>query len=191
MKNETLNPEKWVDDYGDYLYSFALMRLRDAQLAEDLVQETFLAALRAKDNFEGRSSEKTWLTGILKRKIIDHYRSKGKTLFENKDFSEELPDFKKEGTMKGIWEDGYEPSEWEGNPQKAVNQQEFWTVLNVCLDQLPKKLSAVFTFREIDGYDTKEICKFLDVSSTNLWVILHKARTKLRRCLEINWFTKK
>lgn len=180
------SPEEWVDRYGDYLFQYALLRLgNDAQLAEDLVQETFLSALKTGSKHEGKSSERTWLVTILKNKIIDHYRRDRKKLFEQSDFQNE--EFKEEGPEAGTWKQEYAPQEWGDIPDHAFEQKEFLAVLRACLSGLPQNLASVFTMRELDGQETDTICKELGITSSNVWVMLHRARTALRKCLELNW----
>ena len=186
------DPETWVDAHGNYLFRYAMMRLRNKDLAENMVQETFLAALKGKKSFSGRSSERTWMVGILKHKIIDHYR---------KDFREkpvtdlQTLQFEEEQTVDQFY-DAMEnprkyPKDWMPDQQAALNSKEFWSVLHGCMEKLPKTTSAAFAMRELDDMDTPEICKELGISSTNLWVMLHRARLQLRECLERNWFEKK
>lgn len=185
-KHSNENPEKWVDLYGDYLYRYALYRVYETTVAEDLVQETFLAALGSIKNFQYRSSIKTWLTGILKHKIIDHFRKKTKEqpMDDVKPHIDKLNDL---FTKNGQWK--IKPANWNADPQKLYGHKEFMKVLHKCLAELPSRQASAFTLREIVGENTKEICKILDVSATNIWVLLHRARMFLRRCLEINWFT--
>lgn len=185
--NSPLRPQDWVDQHGDYLFRYALLRLKnDAQLAEDLVQETFLSALRAAGAYQGKSAERTWLTSILKNKIIDHYRRGKGHLFEQSDFQNE--EFIDQGKQAGAWKAEFAPQDWGDTPEKALEQQEFISILRKCLAALPQNLAAVFALRELDGLDTDTICKELSISASNIWVILHRARTSLRRCLELNWF---
>jgi RNA polymerase sigma-70 factor (ECF subfamily) len=180
-------PEEWVDEYGDYLFRYAMRMLRDAGHAEDVVQETFLAALDARKNFSGRSSVKTWLTGILKRKIVDHLR-KAKRRRSSLDFNVE-----EEGKLDGVfdheghWAKG-PAAWWVINPRKLFEKKEFWEVLRQCLSELPPRLASAFLLREIEGMTTREVCEALEVSESNVWVMLHRSRMHLRKCLETNWF---
>ena len=186
MENGISNPEKWVDEYGDYLYRYALTRVRDSKIAEDIVQETFLAAFHARDTFSGKSSEKTWFVGILKHKIIDYYR---KTSREQpvSDFTSEKDETIEElFDRAGHWKIG--PEKWNMNPETVFEQDEFWEVFQNCLNKLQSRVADAFSLREIEGLDTQEVCDILNISKANLWVILHRARSRLRRCLEINWF---
>jgi RNA polymerase sigma-70 factor (TIGR02943 family) len=176
--------ESWVDRYGGILYRFALMRVKDPVIAEDLVQETFLAALRGRDNFQGRSSLKSWLVAILKHKIVDHIRKSAKEkVFENID---SLADQVEESfDDQGKWK--FRPQDWTVNPAKLYQQKEFMDILYRCLAQLRGRQAEIFMLREIDGLSTKEICKELNITATNSWVMLYRARIGLRSCLEENW----
>ena len=179
------DPETWIDQYGDYLYRYALTRLQDSAAAEDLVQETFLAALNARENFEGRSSVTTWLTGILKHKLIDHLRkeSREQSVKDVESFTPRLDELFDE---KGKWKT--EPSKWTVNPTELYERKEFWRILARCLTELSGRLVQAFTLRELEELSTEEICKVLNASATNVWVMLYRARMYMRRCLEINWF---
>jgi len=184
--NPVENPEKWVDLYGDYLYRFALYRVYEATVAEDLVQETFLAALGSFKDFQRRSSIKTWLTGILKHKIIDYFRKKAREQSID-DIESNVSKLDDLFDQNGHWK--IKPAKWDADPQKLYDQKEFIKIFHKCMAELPGLQASAFTLREIVGESTKKICKILDISSTNCWVLLHRARMYLRRCLEINWFT--
>jgi len=178
------DPEVWVDRYGDYLYRFALSRTKDPSVAEDLVQETLLAALQARASFKGRSTPKSWLAGILKHKIVDHFR-KSKREQPTDDAILQRENIDRLFEENGAWK--MAPNKWEVNPTKLYEQKEFMDIFYKCLAKLPERLSNAFILREIDGLDTKEICKVLNITATNSWVILYRARMALRKCLEINW----
>lgn len=182
----------WVDQHGDYLFKYASYRLRDTSAAEDVVQETFLAALKAYANFEGRGSERTWLVGILKHKITDYFRriSREAPIGEGDETSEHSELFRSAGAWTGHWEADHAPSEWHTSPEELVEQAEFWKVLNDCLSPLPPRTASAFTLREVDGLKSEEICETLNITVNNLWVMLHRARLHLRNCLELNWFKK-
>ncbi len=176
-----INPDAWVDQYGDALYSFALARVNNKQTAEDIVQETFLAAVKSQDRFKGQSSEKTWLFGILKHKVIDHYR-KYKSIVTSKDDLRELDNMDRFFKTDGSWQ--MRPADWRADPEKSQTVREALNHFYQCLSGLPLKTADVFVFREIDGLSTKEICKKLDITPSNCWVILYRARVLLRTCLE-------
>lgn len=187
------DPECWVEEYGDYLYSFAMVRLRDPMQARDVVQETFLAALKSRSAYAGKSTERGWLVGILKHKIQDHYRKTAReTLFADLEFFENQEDdmFVPEGLHKGAWVSELGPSRWGFHPAQNLDREEFWQAFRTCASKLPRRVSQVFLMRELDGTETKEICLLLNLSENNLWVMLHRARLALRRCLEKNWFAK-
>ena len=178
------NPETWVDEYGDFLYRYALSRVKDPSVAEDLVQETFLAALRARENFKGRSTARTWLIAILKHKIVDYIRKKIRE--PSSDKIETLSDLAdSDFNDKGEWQ--IRPSKWAINPGKIYEQKEFLDVLYRCLAELPERLAEAFMLREMDGLSTEEVCKVLDITATNSWVMLYRARMSLRGCLENKW----
>ena len=185
-------PGRWVEEHGDYLFGFALSRLRDAPAAEDAVQETFLAALKGGKQFKGRSSERSWLVGILKNKICDHYRRASReTPFTDLEFyaADEADGFAAEGPFRGGWVHEAGPLEWP-DPGASLDNAAFWKTFRDCSARLPKNVAAVFTLREVDGVESREICELLNISENNLWVMLHRARMALRRCLETNWFGK-
>ncbi len=182
------NPEMWLEDHGDYLFRYALVRLRDREIAEDMVQETFLAALGAREKFQARSSVRTWLVGILKHKILDHFRKSYREpptsdLLSSEDPSEALFD------ENGKWK--LRPIAWTDDPRAVLEQKEFWETLLRCMSELPRRLAEVFALRELEGLKGEEICSLMRISATNLGVMLHRVRMRLRHCLEINWFTQK
>jgi RNA polymerase sigma-70 factor (ECF subfamily) len=182
----TLNPEKWVPLHADYLFNYAISRINDHDTAKDMVQETFLAGLKAQNNFQGKASERTWLISILKRKIIDHYRkinsAKGK--------AEIKMNFYSDGEREGEWIEERVPSSWTSDIDKDIENEELSVVLDMCIGYLPDKYEVVFRLKTIQKFDTEEICKELNITASNLWVIIHRARTQLRRCMEDNWFSK-
>jgi RNA polymerase sigma-70 factor, ECF subfamily len=184
----------WLEQHGDYLYKYAVFRLRDQVAAEDAVQETFLAALKAYGNFEGRGSERTWLVGILKHKITDHFRrlTRDTPLGSggDDDPAEDENCFRSSGEWTGHWEVNGAPTEWHASPAELVEQHDFWKVFNDCLALLPQRTASAFALREADGLSSEEICTSLGIKANNLWVMLHRARMHLRGCLEANWFRK-
>lgn len=185
------NPESWIDHHGDYLYGFAMFRLRDQHAAEDAVQDTLLAALRARDSFRAQGSERTWLVGILKHKIIDHFRASGRWQTLDVEDEESLAHhdpFRPTGEFAGHWTSHDAPSEWHASAEALVENKEFWAMLSDGLAELPQRTAAAFVLREFDGLSTEEICDALEISKENLWVMLHRARLSLRRFLQVNWF---
>lgn len=188
------SPTQWVELYGNYLYKYAKMRLRDDALAQDAVQETFLSALKARESFQGKSSEKTWLVGILKHKIIDTFRKQSREINES---AVTLP-FEQEGLFReakdewaGHWKQEYKPFDWGETPFSLAERNDFQRVLHSCFEKLPERVALVFQMKEVDDEECSQICKALDISESNLWVMLHRARMHLRRCLEVRWFSVK
>ncbi|MBA3246495.1 MAG: sigma-70 family RNA polymerase sigma factor [Pyrinomonadaceae bacterium] len=185
------DPGAWVDRHGDALFRYALFRLRDAALAEDIVQETLLAALQSHHTFAGRGSERTWLVGILKHKIIDHFRRACRERAQDQ-FDEAALEHEELFQQSGEWIDHWDfargPIEWHATPAALLEQNEFWGVFQNCLAGLPERIAATFTLREIDGLSSEEICEALNIKANNLWVMLHRARMHLRQCIEAKWF---
>ena len=176
------DPRLWLTAHGDVMYRYALKHLRDPVLAEDLVQEALLAAWKAHDTFDGRSQERTWLIGILRHKILDHFRRQHRerpaTDSEWFDRAAEEQRFDE----RGGWQ--RRPGAWDQDPEQAARSREFRQALADCVALLPGAMAAAFTLRHDDELDTEDICKALNVSSTNLYVILYRARARLRDCLE-------
>lgn len=179
------DPSAWLDQHGDALFRYALLHLGDRTAAEDVVQDTLLAALTARERFTGRSSERTWLIGILKHKIVDRIREAARErpladLDSTAEFVTECFD------QRGKWKTG--PHRWGRGSDEPFEQREFWDIFRFCASRLPPSLSGAFLLREMAELATEEICKLLSVTATNLWTMLHRARTRLRACLEANWF---
>ncbi len=176
--------ESWVDQHGDYLYRFALARLHSPQVAEDMVQETFLAAVKGYSRFEGRASARTWLTSIIRHKIIDFIRKDVRE--KSTDILEEIDTADQSVfTAQGEW--ALAPVKWDIDPSRVYEQKVFMQVLDECLSTLPERMARAFTLREMDGLSTKEICDILGITESNSWVILYRARMALRKCLEAHW----
>jgi len=190
---QRLDPGKWLDAHGDYLYRYALVRVRDAAVAEDLLQETLLAAVGSQQRHAGRSSERTWLVGIMKHKVIDHFRR----IASNPQFQlstesgAEIDCFEESGPWRGHWREERAPNNWAVDAGRNLESREFWEVLDHCLSQLPPQMSIAFTLREIDGLTSTEVCEILNITPNNLWVLLHRSRSKLRQLLEANWFSRR
>lgn len=181
------NTNDWLNQHGDYLYRFALARLRDPHLAEDAVQETLLAAIK-NNAFGGESSARTWLTGILKHKIIDLQRKQLREqpvsdLMDLDGSDTTMDDF---FNNSGHW---LEKPQLLDLPDNALEQKQFLAILSTCMDKLPAKLAAIFSMRDVQEIENENICKELNISATNAWVMLYRARMGLRKCLELNWIT--
>ena len=177
------NALAWLDRHGDHLYRFAMLRLRDAAASERAVQETLLTALKGEAVFDGQGSERTWLVGILRHKILDRLRDL--VAFQTFPVSHGVQaDFEEDGQ----WRRASAPVDWHDAPPQPVKQQKFQEVLDRALSSLPARMSAALILREIDGTDIDEICEVLNISRANLRSILHVARMEMRRFLEINWF---
>src|SRR5690242_11642553 len=176
-----------LDTHRRYLLRVAQLQLRDPDLAEDVVQETLLAALAAQSGFTGKSSLKTWLTGILKHKIVDAIRQKQRRPIIEASFDDEtdLDDFDPLFKDNGGWV--APPADW-GDPENALTRTQFFDVMEICLEKLPPNTARVFVMREVMELESNEICKELTITANNLWVILYRARMALRECLEQNWF---
>jgi RNA polymerase sigma-70 factor, ECF subfamily len=176
-----------LEAHRKYLMRVAQLQLRDRDVAEDVVQETLLAALAGQQGFTGRSSVRTWLTGILKHKIVDAIRRRQRDpLFESSLPAEiDLDDFDALFQRNGAW--STPPTTW-GDPEAAFSREEFFDVMQLCLEKLPPNTARVFIMREVLELESDEICKELLITANNLWVILYRARMALRQCLEQNWF---
>ncbi len=186
MKSSLDSPERWVEEHGNALYRYALVRVRDEHISEELVQETFLSALQARERFTGGSSARTWLIGILKHKILDQFRRDARMVAMDDDENSGYEDnslVESSFSSTGRWSATL--SDW-GDPEQAMENGQFWAVLQYCLDNLPKRLARLFVLREIMEGGTEEICKELAITPTNLWTMLYRARLGLRQCLEQN-----
>lgn len=188
-----IDPTMWVDLHGDYLFKYAMMRLRDDSLAEDAVQETMLAAIKSMSAYGGQSSERTWLTSILKHKIIDHFRKSSKMVQftdEDLDLTGVNKFFERNDAWDGHWQETLRPVDIGDNPEELLERGELWAVMQKCMSGLPTRVADVFSLREMEGLTSDEICEVFGLSPNNFWVIMHRARMLLRRCIEINWFRK-
>lgn len=177
------DPTEWVDRHGDALYRYARARLSDQHAAEDLVQETFIAALRSGE-FAGVSDERTWFIGILKRKLADHFRRQHR----EPPLDARHPDEAAEDPFheKGWWR--VPPAKWPFDTTNTLETSEFWDKFRECLASLPQRWRTVFHLREIDGQTTDDVCVALHINPGNLGVLLYRARMAMRRCLELHWF---
>ena len=186
-----VDPTTWVDDHGDYLFRYAITRLRNEAAAEDMVQETLLSAIQSMSSYGGKSTERTWLTGILNHKSIDHYRKNSKLVQvtdEDTDLSGLDGFFERPDQWDGHWVIAMRPVNPEQSPEEVLERNEFWEVMNRCMSAMPERVASIFSLREIDGLTSEEICEVMSLSPSNFWVIMHRARMQLRRCIEIKWF---
>jgi RNA polymerase sigma-70 factor (TIGR02943 family) len=173
-------PGEWLSRYGDALYRYALHRLRRPHEAEEAVQETLLAALKARGDFQGRSHPRTWLMGILKRKVLDRLRATAREArWADPAGLDAWFD------ARGKWRKA--PGSWD-DPAAAAERSEFWRVVRRCLARLPARMAEAFTLRTLDDREPAEVCRELAISPGNLWVLLHRARLQLVQCLDLHWF---
>jgi len=174
-----------IEIHRPYLLRYARLHLANPAQAEDVVQETLLAALEGGERYSGRSTLRTWLTGILKHKIIDQIRraSREQPLVDDERSEAEAVDalFAADGHWREF------PQDWD-NPETALDNGRFWKAFELCLQRLPARTAQVFRMREVMELPTEDICKALDISATNCWVMLHRARLVLRECLQLTWF---
>ncbi len=179
-----LHPDNWVDRYADYLFNYAIIRINDPEVARDLVQETFLAGLNSAKNFKGTATERTWLIAILKRKVIDHYRKinsrKGKAEVRIQNYQND------ENGGDWLEERAADPLSLKEN--SALENEELGLAIQECISKLPAKQAKVFTMKTLQGMGTEEVCNELGINPSNLWVMIHRARTSLMACLGKNWF---
>lgn len=176
-----------VEEERPYLLRYARLQLRDPHAAEDAVQEALVAALAGEASFGGRSNLRTWLTGILKHKIVDIIRRAARDNTAVADPLAEATEFDALFDQTGHWADP--PTAWP-DPDNELEQKQFFAALEECLARLPAKTAQAFMMREHMGYDTDEICQEIGVTPTHCWVLLYRARMALRECLETNWFRK-
>lgn len=185
MQLAKAEPKKWLELYGTMLYQYALPRVDDANVAEDLVQETFLSALKGLDGFRGEASEKNWLFTILKNKIIDHYRKKSteQAVMSMPDLQTTDGDWFNE---EGRWTENRLPKDWQA-ADNQTERKEIRKIINWCKEHLKKMQQMVFTLKYLEDLESDEICKVLKISSSNYWVLIHRARLQMRDCVEKNW----
>jgi RNA polymerase sigma-70 factor (ECF subfamily) len=185
MEHEMSTPDQWLGLYGDILYRYGFVRVRNPEIAEDLVQETLLAALKAKANYAGQASEQTWLIGILKHKIIDYFRKESREKTEAFDDRVAGDTYDNYFDQQGGWQ--IDLSTWS-KPDKAMEQEEFLQVLQECITRLPSRMAQLFILREFDDMKSEEICEVMSISTlNNFWVMLSRVRVQLRHCLNTNW----
>lgn len=184
-----LASDAFVKDLRKQMLRFATTQLLDAHLADDVVQEALVGALKGTHAFRGQAAIKTWVFAILKNKIADalrqkHLHEQARVLLKE---DEEIEDFSDSFRPNGHWQSSARPATWM-NPQESLDQSQFWMIFEACLDGLPAKQGRAFMMREFVEMSTEEICQEMDISLTNLNVLLHRARMRLRECLNIKWF---
>lgn len=184
MDTHQLHPEKWVDLYADYLFNYAITRVSETEIAKDLVQDTFIAGLKSAKNFKGDAAERTWLIAILKRKVIDHYRK----INSKKGKAEVRMNYSSQTDAEGDWLEERIADPNSNFEQDAMENEELGLAIQNCISKLPKKQAQVFTMKTIEGMETEDICNALGINASNLWVMIHRARTGLMACLNENWF---
>jgi RNA polymerase sigma-70 factor (TIGR02943 family) len=180
--------KRWVHEYSDQLYGYALQRRFDAADARDLLQETFLAAWRNMDSYKGEASVKNWLFVILRSKITDHYRKAANTMVVESIQNEHNDDSYFDD--QGHWHKSTYPAPWSVNFHDSAETKEFNAVLRNCSNKLKQIQNTVFAMKYVEGLESDDICKFLGISTSNYWVIIHRAKVQLRACLQKNWITK-
>lgn len=184
MSNHKINPDQWISLYSDFLFNYTVSRVSDREVAKDLISETFLAGLGAMKNFKGEASERTWLISILKRKIIDYYRK----INSNKGKAEVRMSYNSATESEGDWLEERVADPFDKTAEDTIENTELGIAIHNCLDKLPSKQAQVFEMKTILNYDTKAICNELNITASNLWVIIHRARTAMAGCLDQNWF---
>jgi RNA polymerase sigma-70 factor (ECF subfamily) len=184
MTSHSLKPDVWVDQYADYLFNYAVGRVSDAEIAKDIVQETFLAGLKSAKNFKGDASERTWLIAILKRKVIDHYRK----INSNKGKAEVRMTYSSSVDSEGDWLEEQVADPFSTLENDVIENEELGLAIQECIVKLPKKQARVFQMKTIQGVSTEDICNELGINPSNLWVMIHRSRSALMECLNKNWF---
>ena len=184
MTSYSLHPDSWVDQYADYLFNYAVTRVSDAEIAKDMVQETFLAGLKSAKNYKGEAAERTWLIAILKRKVIDHYRK----INSKKGKAEVRMSYNSNIDSDGDWLEEQVADPFSVLENDEIENEELGLAIQNCIDKLPKKQAVVFKMKTIQGISTEDICNELGINPSNLWVMIHRSRTALMDCLNQNWF---
>ena len=184
MTEHKINPNNWIKDYSDYLFNYTITRVSDRDIAQDLVQDTFLAGLKSMANFKGEASERTWLIAILKRKIIDHYRK----INSNKGKAEVRMSYNSDSETEGDWLEERVADPFDKTAEDKIENTELGIAIHDCLGKLPEKQAAVFKMKTLLNYETEAICNELNITASNLWVIIHRARTAMASCMEENWY---
>ncbi|WP_066759476.1 sigma-70 family RNA polymerase sigma factor [Crocinitomix algicola] len=183
MNNATnIDTSEWVDDYADMLCNYAYARVNDMDLSKDLVQDTFVSALKGLDNFQGKSTVKTWLFSILKRKIIDHWRKQESRKTNPMSF------FTTDGIIKGEFLNNYRPKGKLAEIEVEIENNELREAIGHCISLLPSKYKGIVVDKLVENKESEEVCNEHEITASNLWVIIHRAKLQLRDCLEKKWF---
>jgi RNA polymerase sigma-70 factor (ECF subfamily) len=176
-----VRPDQWVEQFGDYLYRYALLRLKDPDQAQDVVQETFLAGIKGLEQFSGHMDIKYWLRGILRHKIVDVFRNSKREIGVDDLTAFEQPN----KVMMTIWGiPTRHPESWGFDVHRAMTQKEFWIGLKDCVTNLKGITQKAFVLKELEDMGTEEICKVLDINPNYLWVLIYRARKELKSCLK-------
>jgi len=186
----TLEPKTWIDNYADYLYNFAMYRVKNSALAEDLVQDSFVSAFKARESFRGTASEKTWLTTILRNKIIDYYRKSSTKMQVNISALGDAADYffdTNEDEGSGAWRANAAPQSFQSGKLDPAEQSELADIIKDCFSKLPANWNKISSMKLLEEMETEEICEINQISKSNFWVIIHRAKLQLRNCLQINW----
>ncbi len=184
-KDNAFNAHSWLEEHGNYLYRFALQKIKDTAQAEDLVQDTLIAAIKAQEGLSSIASVRTWLTSILKNKIVDYWRRQGREISLS-DLVSESDDGNTDDFFDkaGRWADM--PNHFP-NPDHALENKQFWGAFEHCVSRLNPQQAEVFIAKEVHGLDNEEISKNHAISASNIWVLMHRARIALGKCLELHW----
>lgn len=188
-RTEQQNIESWVNEHGDSLYSWALHKTSSQVVAEDLVQDTFLSAFQHLDKFEGNSSPKTWLFSILNNKIIDHYRksSKKEILASTEESIMQFDATESFFSEDGSWKAEHVSMNW-GSNGSLLDDEDFNRIMEICMGNLPRNWRQAVSLKYLVEKDAKEICQELNITLSNYWQVIHRAKLLLKKCLEINYF---
>ena len=184
MGKHQIDPNKWISLYSDYLFNYTITRVNNRDIAQDLVQETFLAGLKSMKNYKGEASERTWLISILKRKIIDYYRK----INSNKGKAEVRMNYNSDSESEGDWLEERVADPFDRTAEDTIENSELKMAIHDCISKLPTKQAQVFKMKTLLNYDTEAICNELNITPSNLWVIIHRARTAMVACLQKNWY---
>ena len=184
QKNTMTDPTTWVERFGDDLFSYAITRLRDPHATEEVVQDTLLAGVRYLHQFRGEGSEKAWLMSILRHKIVDYVRSRNKherhdAMLQSDGRAEPFVN------LLGSFDVNMIPEQID--PSKLAQDRELWGLVHDCLEEIPKRQADAFMLREFEGLSAEDICEALEISRSNLWVLLHRARLRIAECLLERW----